>query len=72
VNDTVVGALLVYCFALISVGCVQTPILQCVMADHVCALMLYDCVCNKYGRVCNKKLYYFLSVLNNFKCNKCN
>jgi len=44
VNDTVVGALLVYCFALISVGCVQTPILQCVMADHVCALMLYDMI----------------------------
>ena len=31
------------CFALLSVDCAISPALQCSMANHFCALVLFDC-----------------------------
>jgi len=52
VYDAIVGALLKY-FAPISVGRVQTPILQCDMANHfLCSFVVWLCLW--YGPlVCN-------------------
>jgi len=41
-DDVIIGALLT-CFAPLSVDCVLTPILECAMANHFCALMLFTC-----------------------------
>jgi len=44
-NDVTVGALC-FCFAPIGVGRVQTLILYCAMANHFCALVLFDWACD--------------------------
>jgi len=58
-NDDTVGALL-NCFAPVSVGRAQTPILQCAVASFS-ALVLLDCAHDMDRKfVINELLYYLL------------